>query len=357
MIDLYIGTYTHKESQGIYRCQFDPETGKLSEPELAAEAASPSFLRFHPDGSVLYAVNETESWEGQANSGGISAYAIGGDGLTLINRQATHGAAPCHVCVSPTGKSVYVANYTGGSIATFPVGENGGLEPAAQVIQHEGETGPNPRRQEKAHAHSVNLSSDGKRLYVADLGLDQMRIYDVGDGGHLSESAVSPVAIHPGSGPRHFDFHPDGRAAYVLGELDSTITPCEYDSEAGTLKPIQTLSTLPDDFDPAGNTCADVHVHPSGRFVFSSNRGHHSIARFGVEDESGELRILGHESTRGETPRNFTLTDDGNFLLAANQDSDNIVAFRVDSETGSLTPTGSEVRVSMPVCLLLRPPA
>jgi len=348
---VYIGTYTQGGSKGIYLGRLDVQSGKLSIEGLAAEAVNPSFLAIHPDGKHVYAVGEIANFE-EEKTGAVTAFAIDAESgkLREINRQPSAGAGPCHLVVDPTGQNVLVANYGAGSVACLPLRKDGGLQPASSAIQHEGSS-VNPRRQKGPHAHSINVGPQNGFAYAADLGLDAILIYRFDARKGLLSPADPPQAkVAPGAGPRHFAFHPNGRTAYVINEMNSTVTAFAYDPEDGSLKELQTIGTLPEDFG-GRNSTAEVRVHPSGKFLYGSNRGHDSIAIFSIDAKSGELTAVGHESTRGKTPRNFNLDPSGRILLAANQSSDSIAAFRVDSKTGKLAPLGDPVAVPRPVCI------
>ncbi len=348
---LYVGTYTRGASEGVYLLEMDPVGGSLSEKRLVAKLDNPSFLAIDPSERFLYAANEIGRYEGRP-SGAVSAFAINrstGD-LTLLNQEASEGGAPCHLIVDAEGQNVLVANYGGGNVSVFPINPDGTLKPSSDIKQHEG-SGPNPDRQERPHAHSINLDPTGQFAMAADLGIDKVLIYRFDPESGTLETNDPPFAeVEPGAGPRHFDFHPNGRLAYVINELQSTVTAFRYDSESGALVPFQTISTLPDNFE-GSNTTADIHVHPSGNFLYGSNRGHDSIAIFAIDPDDGSLTAMGHSSTQGETPRNFGIAPGGKFLLAANQNTDNIVVFTIDPEDGSLEPTGTNVEVPAPVCL------
>ena len=354
-LHVFIGTYTQRDSRGIYHFWFDLATGQASEPRLIAETQNPSFLAIHPRGRFLYACNEIGTFQGEA-SGALSAFALDpatGD-LIYLNQQPSKGGAPCHLVVDRAGRNVLVANYTGGNIACLPIGRSGRLEPPSVVIQHQGRS-VNPRRQEGPHAPSINLDAANRFAFAADLGLDQVLIYRYdSEKGSLTPNDPPFVSVAPGSGPRHFAFHPTGRWAYVINELASTITAFRYHASEGRLDPIQTISTLPPGF--TGNTTtAEVQVHPSGRWVYGSNRGHDSIAIFRVDPDTGMLTAMGHQPTGGRTPRNFAVDPTGQYLLAANQATDNVTVFRI--EEGALRPTGTVIRVPVPVCVkFLRPP-
>ena len=349
---VYIGTYTGKQSKGIYRAELDLKTGKLSEPVLAAEVPNPSFLAIHPTGRFLYAVSEVG---GGKKAGSVHAFALSPKtgALAHLNEQSSGGAGPCHVTVDPTGKVVLAANYGAGSACSLPVGPDGKLGAPASVVQHRG-TSVNKQRQEAPHAHSVNVDRAGRFAFVADLGLDKVMIYrlDPKDA-TLTPNEPAFVALEPGAGPRHFAFHPDGAAAYVINELDSTLTTMDYDPKAGALKPRQTVSTLP--MPVKGNSTAEVVVHPSGRFVYGSNRGHDSIAVFAVDPKTHELRPAGHQRQHIKTPRNFAIDPTGTYLLVGNQGANTIAVFRIDPQTGALTSVGDPVAVPSPVCIRFLP--
>ena len=348
---IFIGAYTRRNGRGIGVARFDSDSGSLSTPELAAEIANPSFVALDPSLGHLYAVTEIDDFDGSA-SGALSAFAVdrATGGLTFLNRQPTLGPGPCHVGIDATGRNAVVASYNGGSVAVLPINPDGSLNPPSDFVQHEGGSGVDSERQAGPHAHSANLDLETGRVYINDLGLDRIKSYELDSVAGKLKPAGLDVELHPGAGPRHFDFHPDGKHAYAINELDSTITAMDYDRESGRLSPVQTVPALPDDFD-AESACADVHVSPDGRFVYGSNRGHDSIVIYAIDAATGGLEYVGHEPTRGRNPRNFGIDPTGRYLLAANQDSDNIVMFAIDRESGKLTATGAEVSVSMPVCL------
>jgi 6-phosphogluconolactonase len=352
----YVGTYTAPgKSQGIYHFDFDAATGELKNRALAGEVKNPSFLAIHPSRKFLYAVGELDKFQGKAG-GAVTAFSIDpktGD-LTLLNQQSSGGAGPCHLVVDKAGKHVLAANYSGGSVCVMPISGDGKLGTATDFQQHHGSS-VNKQRQEGPHAHSVNLDAANHFAIVADLGLDKVLIYKYdADKGSLSPNDPPATEIEPGSGPRHFAFHPDGHHAYAINELTSTVTALDYDAEKGTLKPIQTVSTLPQGYS-GDTTCAEVQVHPSGKFLYGSNRGHNSIASFTIDEKTGRLTPSGHQGQDIKTPRNFAIDPTGNFCLVANQDADSIVVFRINQETGQLTPTGHKVTVAMPVCIKFMP--
>lgn len=355
---VYVGTYTRALSHtpgsaaGIYRCRFDPASGALAVEGVVPGVVNPSYLALTPDRRYLYAVEETDEYEGQPG-GAVSAFAVdpGTGDLTWLNRQPSHGTAPCHVSVEPTGRYALVANYGSGSIAAYPIGADGRLGAASAIVQHEGGS-VNPDRQRGPHAHMIVPDPANRRILVNDLGLDKVLTYRLDAGrGTLTPDDPPWGVIEPGGGPRHLAFHPTRDVVYVLHEIGSALTTFAYDAGSGALTSLQTLSTLPGDFD-GRNSCADIHAAPSGRFVYSSNRGHDSIAIFAVGESDGTLAALGHVPTGGSTPRNFALDPSGAFLLAANQRSDTIVSFRVDRQSGGLAPTGHVAAVQTPVCVL-----
>ncbi|MFH1268296.1 MAG: beta-propeller fold lactonase family protein, partial [Planctomycetota bacterium] len=340
----------------IYHARLDLATGEIEGVELAGEVVNPSFLAVHPSRGFLYAVGEIANFEGK-RAGAVSAFSIdpGTGKLTLLNQRPSEGTGPCHLVVDQTGKNVLVANYGSGSVASLPIGEDGRLGEATSAIQHEGSS-VNPQRQQGPHAHSINLDAANRFAFAADLGLDKIFIYRFDHAGTL-EAADPPWAkVAPGAGPRHFAFHPGGRLAYVINELDSTVTAFEYDARRGVLTSLETVSTLPPGFEGESNT-AEVQVHPSGKFLYGSNRGHDSIAAFAIDPQTGRLRFVAHESTQGKTPRNFGIDPTGAYLLAANQATDNVVVFRIDPETGALGATGHSASVPSPVCVKMLTPS
>ena len=354
---VYFGTYTGKKSKGIYVARFDSTTGKLGDADLAVETTSPSFLAIHPNLKFLYAANEVNQYEGKP-TGSVTAFSIDPKSgrLTSIDQESSAGLGPCHLVVDPKGKAVLVANYTGGSVACLPIQKDGTLAPHSAFIQHTGSS-VNASRQKEPHAHSINVDAKNRFAVAADLGLDKLLIYRFDAGaGTLVPNTPPFVFIRPGSGPRHFAFHPNGKYAYVINEITCTMTAFRYDSRKGQLFEEQTVSTLPKDeaMKPEFST-AEVRVHPNGKFVYGSNRGHDTIAVFRVDPANGKLTLLDNTPTGGRTPRNFNLDPSGRFLLAANQGSDSVVVFSIDSNTGRLAPTGQKLEVGSPVCVRFVP--
>jgi 6-phosphogluconolactonase len=350
---VYFGTYTSAKSEGIYVSRLDLVTGALAEPTLAAGTVSPSFLAVHPNRTFLYAVNEIANFDG-GTTGSVSAYRVdrATGRLTLLNQQSSRGGGPAHVTVDPTGRNVLVANYGGGSVAVLPIGADGRLAAASAFVQHAGSSA-NPQRQQGPHAHSVNVDRSGRFAYVADLGLDKVLIYRFDAAkGTLAPNEPAAADVEPGSGPRHFAFHPSERFAYVINEMTCTVTAFACDANAGRLETLQTITTLPEGVTAGrGLSTAEVQVHPSGRFLYGSNRGHDSITVFAIDEATGRLSFVQNEPTQGSTPRNFGIDPTGQYLLAANQRSDSVVVFRIDQTTGRLTPTGARITVGSPVCV------
>ena len=349
---MYVGTYTKDKSKGIYAYQFDAATGDVKELGLAAEVDNPSFVAIHPNGRNLYAVSESSSIAAKRD-GFVTAYTIDKQSgkLTKINDVLSGGGGPCHLVVDKTGKTLLVANYGTGSVASFPINADGSLKPAATIDQHKGSS-VDKQRQAGPHAHSVNLSKDNRFLIVGDLGLDQVMVYKLNAmNGTIAANDPPFTKMAPGSGPRHFSFHPSGKYGYVINEMALTVTAFQWNAKLGTLKEIQTISTLPKDADRTGASTAEVLVHPSGKWLYGSNRGHNTIALFNINQADGTLTAVDHTSTQGKVPRNFRIDPTGNYLFAANQNSDNIVMFRIDQTNGKLTPTGKQLEVGAPVSI------
>jgi 6-phosphogluconolactonase len=349
----YVGTYTEDgtKSKGIYVYRFDPNTGEITDLGLAAATTNPSFVALHPNGKYLYAVNEVGNYKGP-NSGGVSAFSIdhGSGKLTFLNEVASRGADPCYITVDRTGKYVLVANYTGGSVAVFPVLADGELGEASAYVQHTGH-GPNPERQEGPHAHSIDLSSDNHFAMVDDLGLDELLVYKFDSAkGSLTPNDPPFTKVEAGIGPRHFVLHPSGKFAYVVAEMGHSVTVFSNDAANGKLQVVQTVPTLPKDF-KGRNDDAEVQIHPSGKFLYASNRGEDTIVVYAVDGAKGTLTQVASVPTGGKEPRSFEIDPTGMLLFAENQKSDNIVVFKIDQKTGNLTPTGKVLEVASPVCL------
>ena len=346
---LYVGTYTSGKSEGIYGYRMDRLSGALTRFN-AFKSVNPSFLTIDRSKRYLYAVNEVGEYAGKPG-GGVSAFAI--DPLTgnlrLLNEQATQGADPCYLTVDSRKRFLLVANYTGGSICVLPVRSDGTLGMLSDLQQHEGS---GVKEQQKGpHAHCIILDRSERHALAADLGIDKVMIYQFDQSNGKLTPATQPwVQLQAGAGPRHLTFHPNGKYLYVISELDSTLTVFRYNEQNGTLSQIETVSTLPSEFTGV-SYCADVHVSPSGKFLYGSNRGHDSIVVFEIDPGTGKLTLVQHVSTQGSWPRNFTLDPAGRFLLVANQRTDNVVTFSIDLRSGQLTPTGVTEQIPSPVCL------
>src|SRR5450755_629787 len=359
---LFVGTYTEKESKGIYAYRFGAATSELTPLGVAAETTNPSFLTIDRSGHFLYAVNETQEYKG-GKSGGVSTFAINRQTgkLSLLNTVSSRGADPCYIAIDRTGKYVLVANYTGGNVAAFPIAADGRLGEASSVVADKGTLGPNKERQDAPHSHWIETSADNRFAYVADLGLDRVLSYrfDAAKGTLTETSYADSLApnasdsfsakLAPGSGPRHVAFSSNGHFMYVLGELDSTVTV--FANDAGKkLSSVQRISALAVGFS-GQNTAAEIAIHPNGKYLYTSNRGDDSIAVFSIDNRKGTLTLVGRFSTQGKTPRSFEIDPTGKLLLVANQDSDDIVVFRIDEKSAKLSASGQKLRVPSPVCL------
>ena len=343
---MFVGTYTSGQSEGIYVYRFNTLTGDASRISTFG-SKNPSYLCISPNGKYLYAVNEN------GQNGEVSSFVFdrGTGQLHFINKQTSGGADPCYITEDKSGRWIFVANYSSGSLSALPVKADGSLGPLAQNIQHTG-TGANKERQEKAHVHSTVLSPDQHYLYTADLGMDREFIYrfDPEKKMPLSPAKDSFVAVDPGSGPRHFVFHPTRPYAYLIDELSGTVDVFSFNSVTGALKREQRISSHPDNFKGQKGS-ADIHISPNGKFLYASNRGDaNSIAIYSI-DAAGKLHSKGFQSTDGVHPRNFTIDPKGHFLLVANRDTDNVVIFSINPQTGMLTSTGKQIKIPNPVCL------
>lgn len=355
---LYAGTYTKGESKGIYAYRYEAGSGKMIPLGLAAETVNPSFLAVAPNHKFLYAVNEIGDYKGES-SGGVSAFAMDSrtGKLTLLNQTSSHGADPCYIAFDKTGKYVLVANYSGGTVAVFPILADGRIGEASSVLKDAGALGPVRDRQDAPHAHWIETGARNRFAYVADLGLDRVLIYKF----DASKGSLTPgpndqffsARTAPGTGPRHVAFSNDGNFMYVLGELDSTVTVFSNDGKE-TFRQVQRISALPAGFS-GRNDAAEIAVHPNGKFLYTSNRGHDSIAAFSMDKGAGRLTVIGQFPTQGKEPRHFAIDPAGRHLLVANQDSGDIAVFAINELTGRLTPTGESVKVPSPVCLVFAP--
>ncbi|MEO7143646.1 MAG: lactonase family protein [Bryobacteraceae bacterium] len=352
--NMYVGTYTGPHSKGIYVFRYDTRSAEFTPLGLAGEMVRPSFLAVSSNDKFLYAVSEL------GNSGRTHGYVYSfsidsaSGKLTFVNKQDSRGGGACHLVVDQTGKFLLLANYGSGSAAVFALSPDGGIGESTAFEQFSG-TGPDRKRQRGPHAHSVVLSHDNRFLFVPDLGTDRIHIFRFDAAtGRLTPNQPPFATVDPGAGPRHLTFTPNGRFAYVVDEMGSSVTAFRYDATAGALNKLQAISTL-----PAGNThendSAEIETDSGGRFVYASNRRNDSIAVFSIAKASGKLTRIQVEPTRGRTPRNFTIDPTGKYLLAANQDSNNIVVFRIDRKTGKLSATGKVLEAPSPVCLTFVP--
>ncbi|MFH1964389.1 MAG: lactonase family protein [Acidobacteriota bacterium] len=351
MQKLFVGSYSPADEAGIKCYEFDPLNGKLTFLSGTSGIENPSFLAVHSNGRFLYAVSETDN-RGSNSSGGVAAYRIVSDKgeLEKLNEVTSGGAAPCHISLDRSEQMLMTANYNGGSIAAFPVLEDGSLGGMSSFDQHTGSS-VNPTRQNIPHAHSINSSPDNRFALVPDLGLDKVFVYRLDPEKKSLEKNDPPYATVPGgSGPRHLTFHPNGSVVYVINEMASTVTVFSYQAKEGTLQAIQSVSTRPEGFE-GRNSTAEVVVDPSGRYLYGSNRGHDSIAVFSIDQDTGKLEVVQHRRTGGRTPRNFCLSPDGKFLLAANQRSDNLLVFPLDEASGEILDPVEKISLKAPVCI------
>ena len=363
---VYIGTYTEPirfgtgkilqgKGEGIYVYRMDQASGAMEPVSKATGITNPSYLAFDSTRRFLYAVNELKTFENKP-TGTVSAYAVEPKTgkLEFLNKRMTHGTDPCHVLVDKKREYVFVANFMSGSICVLPVLEDGSLGEASDFIQHQG-SGIDPMRQQGPHAHAVTLDEAGRFAFVPDLGLDKVMVYKFdAKRGMLEPNEIPWVKMKPGAGPRHVAFHPSGKLAFLINELDSTLASLAYDGRRGTFKVLQIVPTLPEGYE-GESTCADVQVSPGGAFVYGSNRGHDSIVIYRINQRTGRLTTVDHQSTQGKTPRSFGIDPAGRFLVAANQDSDTVVTFQIEPKTGKLVATGHAIQVPTPVCVKFLP--
>jgi len=360
---VYVGTYTGPQSKGIYLFRLQTENLEVSQNILlvpigvAAETPSPSYLALDAKRRWLFAVNEVAELDGSP-TGGVTAFAINPatGALTSLNRRSSKGKGPCHLVVDKQSRYVLVANYNSGSVAVLPIARDGRLGEATDFVQHTGRS-VHPERQTGPHAHCVTLDPANRFAFVCDLGLDKILAYRFDAArGKLTPHAPPFAAVKPGAGPRHMVFRPDARFAYVVNELNSTITVFVYDAAAGTLSERQTVSTLPEHFDGA-NTTAEIDVHPSGKWLYVSNRGHNSVALFAIDRENGTLTWVEEQGTGGNTPRHFGIEPSAKYLAIGNQNSDTVLVCRIDAGNGRLKPSGVFASAPSPACVKFLPPS
>ena len=341
---VYVGTGSGDPAEGIHAFRFDSTDGTLAQSQPVTPLLNPTYLALGRDEAHLYSVRET------TDSATVHAFDVdpASGALTEINAVPAEGGAPCYVSVDRTGQWVFVANYVGGNVAVFPTRDDGGLGPATQVVQHTG-SGADPNRQAGPHAHYVRADPQNRFVLAADLGIDQVRIYPFdADTGRLNTANARAVSTPPGTGPRHLAFHPSGDYVYLVGELSGTVTVYEYDAGAGRMSAVQTVSTVPEDFEGAARS-ADIHVHPNGDVLYVSNRGEaNDIVHYRIDEQTGRLSVAGRQSQSIRWPRNFALSPGGEYLLVANRRADAVTVYRVDPSTGALTFTGTSVAVPEP---------
>jgi len=348
---VFVGTFA--DGGTIYSYRFDPVAGRLSAPKVAAKSPRPEWLALHPGGKFLYAVNEIPAYAGQP-AGSLSVFAVDSSTgkLSLLDRASSRDEGPAHVTTDRTAKYVLISNYPQGSLVVLPVLKDGRLGNPSAFVRHQG-SGLDPERQAGPHVHAVVLSPDNRFALVADLGLDEVIVYPF-DESHGTLGKAQITKVKPGSGPRHLVFSSTGKFVYLLNELSSSVTVFSYEAAAGALAELQTISSLSTDF--AGRSfAAEIAIHPSGKFLYASNRGEDSIAVFAIDQAAGTLEAVENTPTKGKTPRNFAIDPSGSWLLVGNQESDSIVTFRIDGKTGHLTPAGKVVQVGSPVCIQFDP--
>lgn len=348
---VYVGTYSTRDSEGIYVFEFDRATGKLKVLQAVTEGKSPNFLALHPNGKLLYAIYSEGTLADNPAGGSVMSFRINPETghLTKLNEQSSEGRGPAHLSVDPKGKFAFVSNYGGGNIAVYPIQKDGSLGKASDFVQHEGGS-THPTRQKQPHVHSATPSIDGKFVYVSDLGTDKVMIYKVTKEGKLKSAGFASST--PSSGPRHFAIHPNGKFGFSAEELSSTIASYAINTSTGSLRPLERVNMLPFNFNET-NSAADIHVSPDGNYLYASNRGNESLVIFSINKKSGKLTLVGHESTNGKHPRNFYVDKKGDFVFVANMNTDNVVLYKRDTASGKLTPTGEELSIPAPVSIQL----
>ncbi len=345
----YVGTFSTRDSKGIYVFEFDRAAGKFQALQTVTEGKSPNFLALHPNGKLLYAIYSEGTLADNPAGGSVVSFKIDPKTgfLTKLNEQSSEGRGPAHLSIDPKGKFAFVSNYGGGNIAIYPIQKDGSLGKASDFIQHEGSS-THPSRQKGPHVHSATPSIDGKFVYVSDLGIDKVMIYEVTKDGKLK--SAGSASSTPSSGPRHFAVHPNGKFGFSAEELSSTIASYAINTSTGALSALERVNMLPSDFSET-NSAADIHVSPDGKYLYASNRGHESLVIFSIDQNTGKLSFVGHESTKGKHPRNFYVDNKGDFAIVANMNTDNVVFYKRDKLSGKLTPTGEELSIPAPVSI------
>lgn len=361
---VYIGTYTEPilfgtgkvlvgKGKGVYVYEMDTQSGLMRFVGVKEGVVNPSYIAFGHDGKHVYAVNELKMYNGHA-SGTVSAFEMGQktEELQFLGLQMTMGTDPCHLALDHSGKFLAVANFRTGSVSVFPILKDGSLGEKTAFVQHTGSS-IDPKRQAGPHAHSVIFDPTNRYLLVPDLGIDKIVVYEFdSETGSIVYSQEKSISVIAGSGPRYLEYHPSGTFAYLINELNSTVTAFRVNNQGALLSEIQNISALPEGFE-GESTCADLHIVPSGQYLYASNRGHDSLAIFAIDQSSGELELIGFESTKGKTPRNFAIDPSGKFLLVGNQDTDNIVVFKIERD-GTLRDTYIQIEVPTPVCIKIK---
>lgn len=340
----YVGTYTKGDSQGIYKLTLDLETGKIENVTLAAEVGNPTYLSIDKDNKYIYSIATSN------DAAGVSAYSINSSNgeLKVLNSKLADGSFSCHISVDKNNKFLFSANYHQGRVSVYPLSLDGSIEDPSMVVQHEG-SGPNKERQEKPHAHYISLTPDENKVCVIDLGIDQVVGYDFHNG-KLEKSKKLTLSLKPGSGPRHMVFHPNRRFAYVLTELSSEVVVLAYIAFESRFEILQYISALPEQF-TGENTGGAIHISSDGRFLYTSNRGHDSIALFSVDETTGKLQLVNHTPTKGSHPRDFSIDPTGKYLIVANMNSNNLIPFQIEKETGKLSQANEAVTIPNAVCI------
>jgi 6-phosphogluconolactonase len=352
---VYIGTYTERGRDGIYLAELDSSTGDLRLIRTVAAVKKASFLAIHPNHRYLYSTCEVDDYS-NAKGGAVSAFKIdlATGNLALLNHQSSGGEGPHYLSLDGEGKNALVANYHGGSVAVLPIRSDGTLGAATSIVLHQGSS-VNKIRQTGPHPHAIDVDPSNRFVFVPDLGLDKVLSYYFDPAaGSLAPNNPSALATSPGAGPRHIRFHPNAKWAYVINELDSTVNALRYNSEVGVLTHMETVSTLPDGAKEE-NITGELVIHPNGRFLYGSNRGHDSIALFAIDQTTGRLNPLGHYPAGGRTPRNFNIDPTGKFLVSANLDSDSVTVLPIDPVTGKLSPPAHAIKVLQPYCIEFLP--